>query len=250
LESSSGNSTLAQAPNYNLFGIKGSYKGQSVNFNTLEAGSDNSMFSINAGFRKYPSTKASLEDYADLIKNGIDGNPTIYKPTWKHEAIDYRDATRHLSRTYATDPNYATKLNSLIKHYHLTDFDKKKMPDLDRYAKQTSSGEDASGSEFKSFEITDSSSPYPQGQCTWYVYERVQQFGKKVGSDWGDAHNWDNRAESDNYDVSQTPSTHSAVVFEAGQAGAHDIYGHVAFVEKVNKDGSIVISESNVKGLG
>lgn len=88
------------------------------------------------------------------------------------------------------------------------------MPDLDRYAKQTSSGEDASGSEFKSFEITDSSSPYPQGQCTWYVYERVQQFGKKVGSDWGDAHNWDNRAESDNYDVSQTPSTHSAVVFE------------------------------------
>lgn len=40
--------------------------------------------------------------------------------------IDYRDATRHLSRTYATDPNYATKLNSLIKHYHLTDFDKKK----------------------------------------------------------------------------------------------------------------------------
>ena len=36
------------------------------------------------------------------------------------------------------------------------------MPDLDRYAKQTSSGEDASGSEFKSFEITDSSSPYPQ----------------------------------------------------------------------------------------
>ena len=40
------------------------------------------------------------------------------------------------------------------------------------------------GSEFKSFEITDSSSPYPQGQCTWYVYERVQQFGKKVGSDW------------------------------------------------------------------
>ena len=48
LESSSGNSTLAQAPNYNLFGIKGSYKGQSVNFNTLE-GSDNSMFSINLG---------------------------------------------------------------------------------------------------------------------------------------------------------------------------------------------------------
>ena len=68
--------------------------------------------------------KASLEDYADLIKNGIDGNPTIYKPTWKHEAIDYRDDTTF--KPYVCyRPNYATKLNSLIKHYHLTDFDKK-----------------------------------------------------------------------------------------------------------------------------
>ncbi len=41
-----------------------------------------------------------------------------------------------------------------------------------------------------------------------------------------------------------------AVVFEAGQFGADQHYGHVAFVEKVNSDGSIVISESNVKGLG
>ena len=40
----------------------------------------------------------------------------------KHLAID---ATAHLARTYATDPNYATKLNQLIKHYHLTDFDHK-----------------------------------------------------------------------------------------------------------------------------
>ena len=40
------------------------------------------------------------------------------------------------------------------------------------------------------------------------------------------------------------------MVFEAGQAGASSYYGHVAFVERVNDDGSIVISESNVKGLG
>ena len=53
LESSSGNSALAQAPNYNLFGMKGSYKGASVNFNTLEASSNNNIFSINASFRKY-----------------------------------------------------------------------------------------------------------------------------------------------------------------------------------------------------
>ena len=68
LESDSGKSSLAQSPNYNLFGVKGSYNGESVNFNTLEAGSDNQMFSINAGFRKYPNLKSSLQDYADLIK--------------------------------------------------------------------------------------------------------------------------------------------------------------------------------------
>ena len=33
--------------------------------------------------------KASLKDYADLIKHGIDGNPTIYKSSWKtlHQVI-------------------------------------------------------------------------------------------------------------------------------------------------------------------
>ncbi|XBG76908.1 glucosaminidase domain-containing protein [Enterococcus cecorum] len=36
LESAWGQSTLAQAPNYNLFGIKGSYNGQTVYMNTLE----------------------------------------------------------------------------------------------------------------------------------------------------------------------------------------------------------------------
>jgi surface antigen len=52
------------------------------------------------------------------------------------------------------------------------------------------------------------------------------------------------------YNVSATPKNHTAVVFEAGQSGASALYGHVAFVEKVNDDGSIIISESNVKGLG
>ncbi|TRM03983.1 amidase domain-containing protein [Staphylococcus hominis] len=251
LESSSGNSSLAQAPNYNLFGMKGSYKGASVNFNTLEASSDNTIFSINASFRKYPNLKASLKDYAHLIKHGIDGNSTIYKSSWKNVAPTYRSATRHLSQTYATDPNYATKLNSLIEHYNLTDFDKKHMPDLDKYSKSTgSNGTDVSGNAFKPFSISDVSSPYPYGQCTWYVYERVQQFDKHVGGQWGDAHNWDNSAEDAGYSVSTTPKNHTAVVFEAGQSGASALYGHVAFVEKVNDDGSIIISESNVKGLG
>ena len=248
LESDSGKSSLAQSPNHNLFGIKGDYKGQSVTFNTLEADSSNHMFSIQAGFRKYPSTKQSLEDYADLIKHGIDGNPSIYKPTWKSEALSYKDATSHLSRSYATDPNYSKKLNSIIKHYHLTSFDKEKMPNMKKYNK--SIGTDVSGNDFKPFTETSGTSPYPHGQCTWYVYHRMNQFDASISGDLGDAHNWNNRAESEGYTVTHTPKNHTAVVFEAGQLGADTQYGHVAFVEKVNDDGSIVISESNVKGLG
>ena len=249
LESDSGNSALAQKPNFNLFGIKGTYQGQSVSFNTLEADSTNNMFNITAGFRKYPDTKASLEDYARLIKKGIDGNPNIYRPTWKSEASNYQSATSHLSRTYATDPNYAKKLNSIIKHYHLTDFDKKEMPSLDKY-NHTIHSDDQSQSSFKPFEENQGSSSYPQGQCTWYVDQRMKQFGQYIHSNLGDAHHWNNRAAREGYQVSSTPKKHTAVVFEAGQLGADTQYGHVAFVEKVNADGSIIISESNVKGLG
>lgn len=245
LESDSGNSALARAPHYNLFGIKGAYEGQSATFNTLE---DNGgqMYQISASFRSYPNQKASLQDYADLMKNGIDGNPDIYKPTWKSEAASYRSATEHLSTTYATDSHYADKLNSIIKHYDLTRFDKKQMPDLTH---DTTTPEEV-GSDFKPFVETDGTSPYPHGQCTWYVYNRMAQYGLHIGGNLGDARNWDNRAEDDGYNISMTPKTHSAVVFEAGQQGADSVYGHVAFVEKVNRDGSIVISESNVKGLG
>lgn len=249
LESDSGNSALAQKPNFNLFGIKGTYQGQSVSFNTLEADSTNNMFNITAGFRKYPDTKASLEDYARLIKKGIDGNPNIYRPTWKSEASTYQSATSHLSRTYATDPNYAKKLNSIIKHYHLTDFDKKEMPSLDKY-NHTIHSDDQSQSSFKPFVENKGSSSYPQGQCTWYVDQRMKQFGQYIHSNLGDAHHWNNRAAREGYQVSSTPKKHTAVVFEAGQLGADTQYGHVAFVEKVNADGSIIISESNVKGLG
>lgn len=248
LESDSGKSSLAQSPNYNLFGVKGSYNGESVNFNTLEAGSDNQMFSINAGFRKYPNLKSSLQDYADLIKNGIEGKPTIYKPTWKSEALTYKEATSHLSHSYATDPNYAEKLNSIIKHYNLTAFDKKRMPNLKKYTQ--SIGTETSGSDFKPFVEASGSSPYPQGQCTWYVYQRMQQYDSSISGDLGDAHNWNNHAEREGYTVTHSPKNHTAVVFEAGQLGADTQYGHVGFVEKVNDDGSIVISESNVKGLG
>lgn len=126
LESGSGNSLLSSEPNHNLFGIKESYKGSSVTFNTLEQDSSGQSYQIRAQFRKYPSYKESLEDYADLIKNGLTGNPDFYKPTWKSETKDYKEATKYLEGRYATDRQYSQKLNAIIEAYDLTKYDEPK----------------------------------------------------------------------------------------------------------------------------
>ncbi|MDQ8290315.1 NlpC/P60 family protein [Enterococcus faecium] len=126
LESGSGNSLLSSEPNHNLFGIKGSYKGSSVTFNTLEQDSSGQSYQIRAQFCKYPSYKESLEDYADLIKNGLTGNPDFYKPTWKSETKDYKEATKYLEGRYATDRQYSQKLNAIIEAYDLTKYDEPK----------------------------------------------------------------------------------------------------------------------------
>ena len=126
LESGSGNSLLSSEPNHNLFGIKGTYNGSSVTFNTLEQDSSGQSYQIRAQFRKYPSYKESLEDYADLIKNGLTGNPDFYKPTWKSETKDYKEATKYLEGRYATDRQYSQKLNAIIEAYDLTKYDEPK----------------------------------------------------------------------------------------------------------------------------
>ncbi|MFV0559435.1 MAG: glucosaminidase domain-containing protein [Enterococcus sp.] len=126
LESGSGNSSLASEPNYNLFGIKGAFEGKSVSFNTLEQDDSGQSYQIRANFRKYPSYKESLEDYAKLIKNGISGNKDFYKATWKSETDSYEDATAYLQGRYATDKQYAKKLNAIIEAYDLDQYDEAK----------------------------------------------------------------------------------------------------------------------------
>ena len=57
LESGSGNSKLSQKPNYNLFGIKGDYKGQSVSFITYEDNGFGNLYTVEAKFRQYQRIK-------------------------------------------------------------------------------------------------------------------------------------------------------------------------------------------------
>ena len=125
LESGYGTSGLSSAPNYNLFGIKGSYNGQSVTMKTWEHFNGQDV-TINAQFRKYPSYKESFEDNARVIKNtSFSPGNYYYSGAWKSNTNSYQDATAWLTGRYATDPNYNNKLNHLIVTHNLTQYDGK-----------------------------------------------------------------------------------------------------------------------------
>ncbi|MGX7181814.1 glucosaminidase domain-containing protein [Enterococcus pallens] len=123
LESGSGGSQLAQAPNYNLFGIKGQHEGKSVSFATQEDTGGGNMTTIQASFRAYDDYEDCFEDYAKLLKEGISGNSDFYKGAWKTTTENYEEATAFLTGKYATDTSYNKKLNGLIETYNLTQYD-------------------------------------------------------------------------------------------------------------------------------
>ncbi|MDT1938799.1 MULTISPECIES: glucosaminidase domain-containing protein [Carnobacterium] len=123
LESGSGNSSLSSEPNYNLFGIKGTFESDSVAMLTLEDDGSGNYYQITGQFRKYPSYKESLEDYAKLLKGGTSFNETFYAGTWKSKTTSFHEATQFLTGKYATDTRYAEKLDQLIETYDLTQYD-------------------------------------------------------------------------------------------------------------------------------
>ncbi|WP_280149375.1 phage tail protein [Bacillus safensis] len=116
LESGFGSSGLSQQAN-NLFGIKGTYNGKYVLMWTSEQDKKGNVTRIQAKFRKYPSYAESLADLGSL-----------YTRLSRYKAVvgekDYKKATAAVSKAgYATDINYATKLNSIIFTYKLTQYD-------------------------------------------------------------------------------------------------------------------------------
>ncbi|MBO0440940.1 glucosaminidase domain-containing protein [Candidatus Enterococcus ikei] len=123
LESSYGTSGLAAAPNYNLFGVKGSYGGQTVYMPTSEY-LNGEWVTMTEPFRSYSSYAESFQDHANVLKTTLASNGNYhYSGVWKSNTTNYTDATAALAGRYATDPNYASKLNWLIATYGLTAYD-------------------------------------------------------------------------------------------------------------------------------
>ncbi|HEP1515415.1 immunogenic secreted protein [Streptococcus pyogenes] len=95
--------------------------------------------------------------------------------------------------------------------------------------------------------LTYKSETYSFGQCTWYAYNRVKELGYQVDRYMGNGGDWQRKP---GFVTTHKPKVGYVVSFAPGQAGADATYGHVAVVEQIKEDGSILISESNVMGLG
>lgn len=80
---------------------------------------------------------------------------------------------------------------------------------------------------------------YDLGQCTWHVFNKRAAIGKGISTYWWHARNWANGAIKDGYTVNRTPA------YGAIAQTSDGYYGHVAFVERVNADGTVLVSEMN-----
>lgn len=77
--------------------------------------------------------------------------------------------------------------------------------------------------------------PYGSGQCTQWAWSKRQD----LPSNLGNANAWARNAAAMGYVVNRTPS--AGAIFQTSSGW----YGHVGYVESVNSDGSIVITEMN-----
>jgi surface antigen len=83
---------------------------------------------------------------------------------------------------------------------------------------------------------------YDYGYCTWWVAQRRIAVGMPLPANLGNASSWPYIARSAGLAEGNTPHPYAAAVTSTRGEG------HVVFVEAVNPDGSIVISEMNHLG--
>lgn len=90
---------------------------------------------------------------------------------------------------------------------------------------------------------------YDYGQCTYWVALRRQQIGNPVPSNLGNAITWVELAKQAGLATGNEPRK-GAVIWTppSMMSGYYASYGHVGFVEDVLPDGTVKVSDMNVKG--
>jgi len=120
LESNWGQSQLASEYK-NLFGIKASGNQPKISLETKEYMNEQ-WITIQGDFKVYSTWEESLDDHTMLFVNGTNWNPQLYAGVLT--ATDYKQAAQALQTAgYATDPDYANKIISVIETYNLDRYD-------------------------------------------------------------------------------------------------------------------------------
>lgn len=81
---------------------------------------------------------------------------------------------------------------------------------------------------------------YDYGWCTWHAANRRMEIGRPIPNNMGNAISWLGVARAMGLETGEQPRE-GAVVYHLDIGG----WGHVAFVEKINPDGSIKVSDMN-----
>lgn len=189
-----------------LFGIKG--KGFTAS--TSEYYNGNKV-TIEASFRAYPNVASSVVGYYDFL-----ANTPRYANALNNS--DYRDAVDKLIHTtdglaYATDPNYISKVVSIIEQYNLTAWDAREvqpqpqLKSIDEVAKEVIRGEWGNGEDRKA-RLTQAGYDYNAVQARANEMLRPQPQRKSIDEiarevirgKWGNNPERKRRLESAGYD--------------------------------------------------
>jgi len=90
---------------------------------------------------------------------------------------------------------------------------------------------------------------YIRGYCTWHAANRRAAVGNPLPSNLGNASSWYRNAIANGMSAGYEPKQY-AVLWHVNTSIARGL-GHVGFVERVNDDGSILVSDMNYEaGFG
>lgn len=89
------------------------------------------------------------------------------------------------------------------------------------------------------FAANSAGNTYTAGNCTWYAKSRRPDLPNNLGN----AKTWYSRAAAQGFSVGSAPKKGAIGVSFGGY------YGHVVYVEGVNPDGTVTISDMNYRGL-
>ena len=189
-----------------LFGIKG--KGFTAT--TSEYYNGNKV-TIEASFRAYPNIASSVVGYYDFLRDTPRYAKALNNP-------NYKDAVDKLIHTldgapYATDPNYISKVISIIEQYNLTAWDAREvqpqpqLKSIDEVAKEVIRGEWGNGEDRKA-RLTQAGYDYSAVQARANEMLRPQPQRKSIdevareviAGKWGNNPERKRRLESAGYD--------------------------------------------------